>query len=63
MKFLLLPLLYYIIFVGLYDGETLSLRKRLDGLNDRSLSCVSSLLGLELVFVKLYLFSRARAVT
>ena len=51
------------VFVGLYDGETPSLRKRLNGLNHHSLSCVFSLLGLELVFVKLDIFSRARAVT
>ena len=44
----------------LRDGE---IRKGLDGLGDRSFSFIFLLLDLELVFVKLGLFSGARAVT
>ena len=57
--------LFLILFVcdGLHDGEVSCLQKRLDGLADHSLSFMFLLLGLEMVFVKPGLFSRAQAVT
>ena len=48
---------------GLRDGEIPCLQKYLDGLDDHSFLCIFLLLGLELVFVKLGLFSGAQAVT
>ena len=55
---------FFVSFVcdNLRDGEIPCLRKRLNGRDDRSLSCIFLLLGLGLVFIKLALFSGARAV-